>query len=287
MSFRQKAKQLLNIGHHAQFLLALAGTVGINAATGGTVWAMIGPNSTAEWVLLAGVFLGTTPISFPISALLLNKGLAWVEGARQKDIFDDPIELARKAIDRLISEGHALREQLPTSATQTYEELTYHGQRLEHWQHRVDAELSREAGRYACSWFGVDDSPEYWRRPKSDASVDLYRSLLASLLEHLRQIKEHLPVDRTQWLRVSVGIDISAGRALREYLAAGPEDDFLYGRAELEQWVRSVEMNLNADLPTHAHLFARETYDELTDPRDRALYVEERVGHLERIWASL
>src|SRR3712207_1952824 len=88
--------RLLVFGGHAQFILALLGALGLNTATATGVASVIRPDDFWDYALVVGVFLGASALSFPLSALLLNWALNYVELKRRRVLFDDPLEEARK-----------------------------------------------------------------------------------------------------------------------------------------------------------------------------------------------
>jgi hypothetical protein len=288
MSIGSRIRGLLRFGGEAQFLLAVLGAFGINIATAGAVWAVIAPDTASDYLILVGIFLGLTPLTFPLSAVLLNLGLARVENSRRKNLFDDPIETARKRIDALTVEGQNLYEDLPTSAVATRNEWNYHTDRLSHWLMRVDAELSREAGRYAALWFITDPAEDVWKQT-SPQTVEGLRAFQAEHVARLSSIRDELPIDRRKWLRYSTSLDIASGRTLLSFLNAPAPDghDESFGIMSMHRWVTGVEKTFREDAPEYAHLFAADTYAQLETTDERADYVGARVDDLERIWKEL
>lgn len=281
--------RLLVIGGHIQLILSLLGAAGLSVGTALGVGKLLTPTTTWEYLFVVALFAATLPITFPVSAYVLNRGVAWVDEGRKRNLFDDPVETMRKRVDALIIEGQGIADELPPASTKSSNEITHHIERVNHWMTQAGIEVGRDAGKFAARWFPLDRNPEAWLGPEVYGLAQSH-STMKGLLTNLRALREDLPIDKKKWLRVSCSTDIEAGRSLRTFLDAElPEgvDPEKYGVHELEVWASSIHGVLDIDIPDHAHLFASQTYETLPDLDARKQYVSDRVDDLEQIWRSL
>jgi hypothetical protein len=281
-----RVRKLLEFGGAVQLLLSLVSAAGINLALVLGFARVIGHQNTWDYLMLVAIFAAATPLTFPVSAVLLNLGLSQVEKTRQKSIFDNPIEIARKTVDSLIVDAKRFHEQVPASFG-TANERGYHAERWSHYLQGADADLSRVAGQYAAHCFVVDDRPEPWRGPTRDEkTADHTRATWAAAIRRLEVIRDDLPIARTQWLRLSLSLDIAAGRTLLSFLNGAPDDD-AHGLLEVNRWANTVYGSMHQDGVPAAHMFAPDTVTPLLDVRARIQYVQARVEELERLWKEL
>src|SRR5947209_8244823 len=112
----RQIRALLDLGGQAQLAIAILAALGLNSAVVAGVWKLISPQTFPDYLLLFGLFLGVTPITFPFTAFMLNLALHKVDQQRRRQLFDSPLEVSRKRVDRALADARAFLEHLPDQA---------------------------------------------------------------------------------------------------------------------------------------------------------------------------
>lgn len=241
------------------------------------------PEKPWGYALAMCAALASVPVTFPLAAYALNRGVAWVDENRRRNLFDDPVETSRKQIEAMIVEARNMQGAIPPDPI-TRNEFRYHDERIEHWIRSTDIRLSHVSGHYAAKWFMVREDSESWRPYLGVAATSAnLRVRIDEFVEQLRQILEAVPIDRRKWARKSASIDIMSGKTLRRFLLDASAEPG-HGASELATWIGGIQTSLPSTAPEYAHLFADDTYSDLATPAERVEYVDARLKDLEQIW---
>lgn len=282
MPLRSFLGRVLDAGDKAFFVITLLSMTGISGLLAALVFLIV-PTSAWGYFVVAMVFAASLPLTFPLSAYLIDVGLSQVESARQRNAIADPISTQRRRIAEMIADAREVREQLPGDDA-TRLEVAWHKESVEHYFYETERQLRVLTSRYAARMFSLDRDSEYWKEaPKND--LDVIRYLMDESVNSLALISGDLPIDRRKWLRTSLSAEIAAGRALVTFLTASDEQD--YGNREIQNWWESVRRILVDDAPDHAHLFAMESLDRLSNVQERRECVASRTDDLEQLWRGL